>query len=259
MQETQEVRVWSLHWEDMATHSSILAWKIPWTKETGRLQVVGLQRVEHDWTCRGQVGNWVVVVNQVIIKFPKIMESVVVGHPNFVTISLVTMFKLTSTSWTSSLNSTFSCFSGNSTLMSNKNLKCAQFFPHLQISSTIVWFICWWQLHNLSVDQTKTLKVFLSIPICQEVPLTPLTSTYTQKLTFSHRFLLLLNWFDPLSSVARITTIAFQPVSQPPLSLHYFLKTLACSVQKHLKTQLPNCFLFIYLAVLGLSCLTWDL
>ena len=45
---------------------------------------------------RGQVGNWVVVVNQVIIKFPKIMECVVVGHPNFVTISLVTMFKLTS-------------------------------------------------------------------------------------------------------------------------------------------------------------------
>ena len=115
--------------EDMATHSSILSWKIPWTKEPGRLQVVGLQRVEHDWTCRGQVGNWVVVVNQVIIKFPKIMESVVVGHPNFVTISLVTMIKLTSTSWTSSLNSIFSCFSGNSTLMSNKNLKCAQFFP----------------------------------------------------------------------------------------------------------------------------------
>ena len=43
MQETQEVRVWSLGWEDpvekeMATHSNILAWKIPWTEDTGRLQ-----------------------------------------------------------------------------------------------------------------------------------------------------------------------------------------------------------------------------
>ena len=43
----------SLGWEDplekeMATHSSILAWKIPWTEEPGRLQSIGLQRVEHD-------------------------------------------------------------------------------------------------------------------------------------------------------------------------------------------------------------------
>ena len=32
----------------MATHSSILAWRIPWTKEPGRLQSMGLQRVRHD-------------------------------------------------------------------------------------------------------------------------------------------------------------------------------------------------------------------
>ena len=46
-------RVQSLGWEDllekeMATHSSILAWKIPWTEEPGRVQSVGLQRVGHD-------------------------------------------------------------------------------------------------------------------------------------------------------------------------------------------------------------------
>ena len=39
-------------WEDpleevMATHSSILAWRIPWTEESGRLQSVGSQRVRH--------------------------------------------------------------------------------------------------------------------------------------------------------------------------------------------------------------------
>ena len=49
----QETQVRSLGWEDplekeMATHSSILAWKIPWTEETGRLQSMGSQRVRHD-------------------------------------------------------------------------------------------------------------------------------------------------------------------------------------------------------------------
>ena len=48
----QEIRVWPLGWEDaleeeMATHSSILAWRIPWTEEPGGLQSVGLQRVRH--------------------------------------------------------------------------------------------------------------------------------------------------------------------------------------------------------------------
>ena len=36
--------------EGMATLSNILAWKIPWTKEPGRLQSMGLQRVRHDWS-----------------------------------------------------------------------------------------------------------------------------------------------------------------------------------------------------------------
>ena len=53
MQETQEMRVRSLGPKDpleegMATHSSILAGKIPWTEEPGRLQSIGLQRVRHD-------------------------------------------------------------------------------------------------------------------------------------------------------------------------------------------------------------------
>ena len=49
----REIRVESLGREDllekeMATHSSSLAWKIPWTEEPGRLQSMGLQRVGHD-------------------------------------------------------------------------------------------------------------------------------------------------------------------------------------------------------------------
>ena len=53
MQESQEMQVQSLGWEDpleegMATHSSILARRIPWTEEPGQLQSIVLQRVRHD-------------------------------------------------------------------------------------------------------------------------------------------------------------------------------------------------------------------
>ena len=64
----QETRIRSLGWEDplekeMAAHSSILAWRIPWKKELGRLQSKGLQRARHDWATKSQVAacipqNW---------------------------------------------------------------------------------------------------------------------------------------------------------------------------------------------------------
>ena len=59
------MQVWSMDWipgdwipreDEMATHSSILAWRIPWTEEPGGLQTMGSQRVGHNWahmhTCR---------------------------------------------------------------------------------------------------------------------------------------------------------------------------------------------------------------
>ena len=53
------MRVQSLGWEDplekeMATHCSILAWEISWTEENGRLQSMGLQRVEHELATKQQ-------------------------------------------------------------------------------------------------------------------------------------------------------------------------------------------------------------
>ena len=52
--EMQGTQVWSLGWEDalvkeMATHSSILAWRSPWTEEAGGLQSMKSQRVGHNW------------------------------------------------------------------------------------------------------------------------------------------------------------------------------------------------------------------
>ena len=55
MQETWETQVQSLGWDDplekeMATHSSVLAWRIPWTEEPGRLQSMVLKRVRYNWS-----------------------------------------------------------------------------------------------------------------------------------------------------------------------------------------------------------------
>ena len=55
MQEKLETQVQFLGWEgplekEMTTHSSFLAWRIPWTEEPGGLQFTGLQRVGHDLT-----------------------------------------------------------------------------------------------------------------------------------------------------------------------------------------------------------------
>ena len=69
MQETKETWVWSLAGEDlleeeMATYSSILAWKIPWTEEPGRLQSMDLKQLdmtehEHIQTLKGVVWLYV--------------------------------------------------------------------------------------------------------------------------------------------------------------------------------------------------------
>ena len=55
----QEMQVQSLGWEDppeeeMATHSSVLAWEIPWTEEPLELQSAGSQRVRHDLATKQQ-------------------------------------------------------------------------------------------------------------------------------------------------------------------------------------------------------------
>ena len=58
----QETQVWAPGQEDplekeMATHSSVPAWRIPWTEEPGRLQSMGSQRVGHDWVTKHSTAN----------------------------------------------------------------------------------------------------------------------------------------------------------------------------------------------------------
>ena len=78
----RETRVPSLGWEDprekiMATHSSVLAWRIPWTEEPGRLQSIGSYRVGHDThrLCR-QIHN---VINNYLRPESSLENTLVIG------------------------------------------------------------------------------------------------------------------------------------------------------------------------------------
>ena len=84
----QETWVWSLGGEDllkedMATHSSIVAWRIPWTEEPGGLQSKGLQRAGHDWS------DWACTHSSLRVgNFPNLcslwlMSSLSRSHPLF--------------------------------------------------------------------------------------------------------------------------------------------------------------------------------
>ena len=92
MQETQETWVRSLGWEDsleeeMATHSSILQWRIPWTEEPGGFQTTGSQKVRHNSAAQHMheyththtqmaLGYWDVSVEKIKkqIKIPTLLE-----------------------------------------------------------------------------------------------------------------------------------------------------------------------------------------
>ena len=67
MQKTLEMQVWSLGQKDpleeeMATHSSNLAWEIPWIEDPGGLQSMELQRVGHDWATERQHRHWLSIL-----------------------------------------------------------------------------------------------------------------------------------------------------------------------------------------------------
>ena len=83
-----------LGWEDplekgMAAHSSIFAWKVPWTEEPGRLQSTGLQTVGHDWATSLSLSACITI---------QALAVVPAAHKSYVTLSIF-------------LNVTGSCFS----------------------------------------------------------------------------------------------------------------------------------------------------
>ena len=107
-----ETQVQSLGWEDplekeMATHSSTLAWQIPWTEDPGRLQFTGSQRVRHDWATslhislslfiRGEVG-----FKQTLNKMIKFHQANSVIHSHHQVLVLLKMILAIQLSFSSS-------------------------------------------------------------------------------------------------------------------------------------------------------------
>ena len=77
----QETWVQSLGWEvpleeDMATHSSIFAWGIPWTEEPGGLQSMVLQRVRHHWSNSSHITYQATWINLTILRRKKKAERI---------------------------------------------------------------------------------------------------------------------------------------------------------------------------------------
>ena len=77
----RETCVRSLGWEDplekeMATHSSILTWRIPWTEEPGRLQFMGSQRVRHDWATSLSLSSHILMQPVIYLIFPQTWKCV---------------------------------------------------------------------------------------------------------------------------------------------------------------------------------------
>ena len=64
LHEMQETQVRSLSWDDpmaeeLATHSSILAWNIPWTEKPGEIESIEYQRVRHNWVTEHTCTFWI--------------------------------------------------------------------------------------------------------------------------------------------------------------------------------------------------------
>ena len=75
--------------EGMATHSSILAWRIPWTEEPGGLQSIGVQRVRQNWSNFGHIYE----IQPIVGRFQQIMGA---DHSSHVVETVVEQRKQTS-------------------------------------------------------------------------------------------------------------------------------------------------------------------
>ena len=92
-----ETWVQSLGWEDplekeMATHSSTLAWKIPWIEEPGRLQSMGSQRVRPDWATSLSLGQGKEVFFFNWIDYNKRSKNVFAEYPEKCTLKSIEFF-----------------------------------------------------------------------------------------------------------------------------------------------------------------------
>ena len=101
----QDTWVWSLDQEDSlekgtATHSSIFAWRIPWTEKPGGLQSMGSQRVRHDWA----TNTFTAFTTKVIAN-----SSLLLRHESFFWSTYMLLWILSKCNSYSDFNNSFKC------------------------------------------------------------------------------------------------------------------------------------------------------
>ena len=147
------MQVWSLGREDpleeeMANHSSILAWKIPWRQETGGLQSRGSQRFGHDWTRSTAIKIYMLLV------FPSLLQ-VLLFEGKHLTLSFFSY--LCSNLWAMSLNC-FPCFYFYTSVI---DLYCDKYnFSPLTIHFLLLSYPC-----NFITFKVKSLHCYDSVSI----------------------------------------------------------------------------------------------
>ena len=116
-----------------ATHSSILAWKIPWTEEPGRLQSMGSQRVKHDWA---QV--W-------LLKFEKLKVNYIVSY--LLIIDLNSRFSLAFVLYLMTSNNIFftQIFIKNYSLSTYYSWGIVLLWAEYMLGNKIKWFRVLWE------------------------------------------------------------------------------------------------------------------
>ena len=87
--------------EEMATHSSIFAWEIPWTVESGGLQSMGLQRVRYDWACKHQSKIFLDSCLSVTKLCPTLCNPMDCSMPGFPVLHYLPKFAQTHVHWLS--------------------------------------------------------------------------------------------------------------------------------------------------------------
>ena len=178
--------------EAMATHSSILAWRIPWTEDLGRLQSTGSQRVRHDWSdlaCTHVFQDWIwrflrsTFRWEVSELFQKSLNSFSMFFSRFYCDILVGAFRIRSFSalWWSltkvlgnggiriqcmwSLNSLTTCFSGIYSQVSG--IQCSMYqFSSVQLLSHVRLLATQWiaaRQASLSITNSRSSLKLVSI------------------------------------------------------------------------------------------------
>ena len=185
--------------KEMATHSCILVWRIPWTKEPGRLQSIDLQRVRHGW------GNNTPLINIVLDSYIFLMcflfllmtsQLSIYRNISINSVQLLSHVRLYVTPWTTACKASLSITNSWSLLklMSIESIMLSNHF-----------ILCWPLLLLPSIF--ASIRVFSN----ELAPHTRWTKYWSFSFSSSHEYSefisLKIGWFDPLAVQGTVSSL----------------------------------------------------